>query len=316
MKYICIYIRNKKINMKICYTIKIDFDNPCENEQLCKPPRRGGGKKLSHYGDLEYIDNNDIQNINKYGFKDFIRSRFIKENGENAYFYMNTTSWERLRTIMYNTFMDFDKLNNIKNNINRFKVIEKYFTTNIEEIKISGYGNLIGDLWYEMNNLDNQDSFGDFRIDNENRFTYFNYFNEIFIKINSIISKDDYKIFETEIDYNSGCGFSDYAEKYMLLNRIHLIDAFIDTWSRSDWNKGNPGITKTFLDKIELNNKSWLVYETLFNWMIWNSSKVDRNSWNNARIDFINFAINWIKNEENNKKIDEEEINNENIIMY
>ena len=64
MKYICIYIRNKKINMKICYTIKIDFDNPCENEQLCKPPRRGGGKKLSHYGDLEYIDNNDTMSRN------------------------------------------------------------------------------------------------------------------------------------------------------------------------------------------------------------------------------------------------------------
>ena len=302
--------------MKICYTRKFDFNNPCENEQLRKPPRRGGGKKLSHYGDLEYIDNNDIQNINKYGFKDFIRSRFIKENGENAYFYMNTTSWERLRTIMYNTFMDFDKLNNIKNNINRFKVIEKYFTTNIEEIKKSGYGNLIGDLWYEMNNLDIQDSFGDFRIDNENRFTYFNYFNEIFIKINSIISKDDYKIFEEEIDYTLGSGFSNYAEKYMLLNRIHLIDAFIDNWSRSDWDKGNPGITKSFLDKIELNNKSWLVYETLLNWIIWNSSKVDRNNWNNTKIDFINFAINWIENEENEEKIYKEDINDENIIMY
>ena len=302
--------------MKILYTNKFNFNNTCENEQLMKAPRRGGGKKLSQYGDLEYIDNNDIQNINKYGFKDFIRSRFIKENGENAYFYMNTASWERLRTIMYNTFMEFDKLNKIKNNINRFKVIEKYFTTNIEEIKISGYYNLIGDLWYEINNLDVQDSFGDFSIDNENRFTYFNYFNEIFIKINSIISKDDYKIFEEEIDYTSGCGFSDYAEKYMLLNRIHLIDAFIDTWKKSDWNKGNPGITKSFLDKIELNNKSWLVYETLLDWIIWNSSKVDRNSWNNARLDFMNFAINCIKNEENNEKIDEVDINDEDIIMY
>ena len=93
--------------MKILYTNKFNFNNTCENEQLMKAPRRGGGKKLSQYGDLEYIDNNDIQNINKYGFKDFIRSRFIKENGENAYFYMNTASWERLRTIMYNTFMEF-----------------------------------------------------------------------------------------------------------------------------------------------------------------------------------------------------------------
>jgi hypothetical protein len=33
--------------MKICYTTKFDFNNPCENEQLCKPPRRGG-KKLCH----------------------------------------------------------------------------------------------------------------------------------------------------------------------------------------------------------------------------------------------------------------------------